>query len=134
MTSATPPRPVAGGDPLANTSRRIVQLHKEYYGKGPTRARTYAQDDLIVVLLRGVFTRIEQTLVTEGQGQLVLAQRHAFQEIMRERFVTVVEEEFRRKVVAMMSSNHEDEELSVEVFVMQPQAADGQAPDGESAA
>ena len=126
MTVAPPPPPLASerGDPLANTSRRIVQLHKEYYGKGPTRARTYAQDDMIVVLLRGGFTRIEQTLVGEGRGNIVIAQRHAFQEIMRERFTMVVEEEFGRKVLAMMSSNHEAGEMSVEVFVLEPVAGE----------
>ena len=125
MIPEAPRRPAGSdrGDPLANTSRRIVQLLKEYYGKGPTRARTYHQDDLIVVLLRGGFTRIEQTLVGEGKAGMVLAQRHAFQEIMRERFTSVVEEEFDRKVMAMMSSNHENGELSVEVFVMEQ--ADG---------
>ena len=50
------------GTVLARISNRIVGLHKEYYGRGPTMAKTYFQDDLVVVLMRGGFTKVEQTL------------------------------------------------------------------------
>jgi uncharacterized protein YbcI len=61
-------RPGPSGDMRANISRRIVQLHKEFYGKGPTRAKTYYHDDVIVVLMRGAFTRVEETLLERGRG------------------------------------------------------------------
>ena len=48
-----------GGDIRANISRRIVQLHKQFYGRGPEKAKTYYHDDLVIVLLRGGFTRVE---------------------------------------------------------------------------
>ncbi len=38
------------GSAFARISTRIVHLHKEYYGKGPTKAKTYFQNDLVVVL------------------------------------------------------------------------------------
>jgi uncharacterized protein YbcI len=118
MTDDSRSRP--GGDPLANAARRIVQLQKAHYGKGPTRARTYMNDDLVVVLLRDGLTRLEQTLVDENKEDAVLDQRRAFQEVMRTRFTAVIEEEFGRTVIAMMSANHVDPNLSAEIFVLEP--------------
>lgn len=32
------------GEVLAEISRAVVQLHRRYYGKGPTKAKTHAFD------------------------------------------------------------------------------------------
>lgn len=110
------------GAMLANISRRVVGLHKEYYGKGPTKAKTYLQGDLVVVLLRGGFTRVEETLLQEGRRDDVMRQRQAFQDVMVERFKAVVAEETGRKVVAFMSANHQGPDMSAELFVLAPEA------------
>ena len=56
------------GDVLTAVSDGMVALLKEYYGRGPTQAKTYYHDDLVVCLLRGGFTRVEQTLLDGGRG------------------------------------------------------------------
>lgn len=104
---------------LANISRRIVQLHKEFYGKGPTKAKTYYMDDVVVVLLRGGFTRVEETLLQSGRGESVKQQRADFQQAMLGPFMQVIEEETRRKVVAFMSSSHQHPDLLGEIFVLE---------------
>jgi uncharacterized protein YbcI len=109
----------AGGR-LATISNRLVQLHKDYYGKGPTRVKTYYQDDVVVVLLRGGFTRIEETLVQAGRGEAVIEQRRQFQEVMEKRFTEVVAELTRREVIACMSATHEGPDMTAEVFVLAP--------------
>jgi uncharacterized protein YbcI len=106
-------------DTRGNISRRIVQLHKEYYGRGPTRAKTYINGDLVVVLMRGGFTRVEETLLEEGRGDAVIAQRMDFQEVMADRFKQVIEEETDRKVLAMMSGSHQHPDLLGEMFVLE---------------
>jgi uncharacterized protein YbcI len=63
-------------------------LLKEYYGRGPDRTKTYVDGDLVVCLLRGGFTRVEQTLRDGGHGEDVIRQRMAFQEVMRDRFTS----------------------------------------------
>jgi uncharacterized protein YbcI len=108
-----------GRDMRGNISRRIVQLHKEFYGRGPTRAKTYVDGDLVVVLMRGGFTRVEATLLHEGRGDAVIQQRMDFQEVMEDRFKEVVAEETGRNVVAMMSGSHQDPDLLGEVFVLE---------------
>ena len=107
------------GATLANISRRLVMLHKEFYGKGPTKARTYIQDDAVFVLLRGGYTRVEETLLRDGRGEAVHRQRDAFQEVMHHRFVEVIEDELGRKVDAFMSTSHQDPDLLAEIFVLE---------------
>ena len=101
-----------------NISRRIVQLHKEFYGKGPTQAKTYYHDDVVVVVMAGGFTRVEETLLREGRGESVIQQRKDFQEVMVARFRQVIEEETGRSVVAVMSSSHQHPDLLGEIFVL----------------
>lgn len=111
-------------DPLGNIARRIVQLQKEYSGKGPTKVRAHANDDMVVVLMRDVYTTVEQTLAREGQEEAVLSQRHAFQKVMNERYISVIEEEMGRKVAAFMSTNHHNPDLSVELFIFEAETLD----------
>jgi uncharacterized protein YbcI len=51
--------PKALGHMRAMISKEIVRLQAEYYGKGPTKAKTYIVDDLVVVVLEESFTRAE---------------------------------------------------------------------------
>ena len=80
------------GDVLTAISDGMVALLKEFYGRGPTRAKSYYEDDLVVCVLRGGFSRVEQTLLAGGRGQAVIQQRMEFQEVMRERFAKVIED------------------------------------------
>jgi uncharacterized protein YbcI len=54
---------------LANISNGVVGLFKEFYGKGPDKAKTYLYDGLVVVLLRGGFTRVERPSSTPATGR-----------------------------------------------------------------
>ena len=125
--SPEPPR--AWSMTLANISRRIVQLHKEYYGKGPTKAKTYYHDDLVVVLMRGGFTKVEETLLQSGRGDAVKQQRAEFQQAMRDPFKQVVEEETGRNVVAFMSTSHQHPDLLGELFVLESAELLGDEPE-----
>src|SRR6478609_8937616 len=91
------------GDVLTAISEGMVALLKEYYGLGPTQAKTYYHDDLVVCLMCGGFTRVEQTLLDGGRGDAVIQQRMEFQEVMRERFDDVVERATGRQVIGFMS-------------------------------
>jgi uncharacterized protein YbcI len=106
------------GDVLTEISNGLVALLKDFYGRGPTEARTYYQDDLVVCLLRGGFTRVEQTLLESGRGQAVIQQRMEFQEVMRDRFMDVVAHATGREVIGFMSGNQQEPDMICEVFVL----------------
>jgi uncharacterized protein YbcI len=108
----------ASGDVRTAISDGIVALLKEYYGRGPERTKTYVSDDLVVCLLRGGFTRVEQTLFEGGHGEDVIRQRMAFQNVMRERFEHVVEQATGRSVIGFMSGNQQDPDMICEIFVL----------------
>jgi uncharacterized protein YbcI len=108
------------GDVLTAISDGLVGLLKEFYGHGPTRTKSYYQDDLVVCVLRGGFSRVEQTLLDGGRGQAVIQQRMEFQEVMRERFTEVIEDAAGRRVIGFMSGNQQHPDLMCEVFILAP--------------
>jgi uncharacterized protein YbcI len=110
----------AHGDVLTAISDGMVALLKEFYGRGPTRAKSYYEDDLVVCVLRGGFSRVEETLLEGGRGQAVIQQRMEFQEVMRGRFTDVIEAATGRRVIGFMSGNQQHPDLMCEVFILAP--------------
>ena len=108
------------GDVLTAISDGMVSLLKEFYGRGPTRTKTYYEDDLVVCLLRGGFSRVEQTLLEGGRGASVVQQRMDFQDVMRARFAEVVQQATGRRVIGFMSGNQQDPDIMCEVFILAP--------------
>jgi len=105
---------------LTAISDGMVALLNEFYGRGPTRAKSYYADDLVVCLLRGGFSRVEQTLLEGGRGSSVIQQRMDFQDLMRRRFEAVVEQATGRHVIGFMSGNQQDPDIMCEVFILAP--------------
>ena len=108
------------GDVLTAISDGMVALLKEFYGRGPTRTKSYYADDLVVCVLRGGFSRVEETLLEGGRGPAVIQQRMEFQELMRERFETVIEHATGRCVIGFMSGNQQHPDMMCEVFILAP--------------
>jgi uncharacterized protein YbcI len=114
------PKPQNHGEVLTAISDGLVALLKEFYGRGPTRAKSYFEDDLVVCVLRGGFSRVEQTLLDGGRGAAVINQRMEFQEVMRERFEAVIETATGRRVIGFMSGNQQEPDMMCEVFILAP--------------
>lgn len=113
----TGPAPLGGGRLLAEISNRIVAILREHYGRGPMKAKTYALDDIIVVVMRGSgFTALEQTIMDSGQPQRIVDMRHNFQHMMTKRYTDTIEELTGRKVLAFLSQAHVDPDLTLEIF------------------
>lgn len=110
------------GEMRARIATGLVKLHSEYYGKGPTQARTYMWEDLVVVVLRGGFTTVEETLVREGEEDTVHHMRRSFQKTMAQQFRAVVENATGRRIESYMSQIHASQGVAVEVFILEPEA------------
>jgi uncharacterized protein YbcI len=112
------------GDPpdarSAMISTATVRLLHERTGRGPTKAKTLINDEVVTVLLADTLTKGERTLVADGRSDRVLQLRHDYQQTMREDLIAIVESQLERKVIAFMSQNHIDPDLAVEVFVLEP--------------
>jgi uncharacterized protein YbcI len=108
---------LSGGHLLSEISKRIVHILRERYGRGPMKAKTYALDDIIVVVLRaGGFTAAEQTMIDSGEPERVVAMREDFQRVMAQDYKDTIEQLTNRKVLAFLSNAHVEPELTLEVF------------------
>jgi uncharacterized protein YbcI len=115
------------GSRAAAISNGTVRLLNEYTGRGPTRARTYINDQLVSIVLRDGLTKGERSLVTEGESELVLDLRKAFQRTMRDDLVALVEDVTGGTVIAFLSANHIDPDIAVETFVLEGEREDDHA-------
>lgn len=118
-------RPVDGPQ-LANVSTAIVQLHRKFYGRGPTRARTVLSGDILTCVLADVYTTVEETLVDRDYVDLVVGVRAAFQRAMRAEFIEVVEEATGRRVVSFSSGLDAENAVATETFVLEPNESDSE--------
>ena len=108
---------LAGGRLLAAISTAFVAILRDHYGRGPMKAKTYAIDDLIVVVMRGSgFTPLEQTIMDSGEPDRVIAMREDFQRVMADRYRETIHELTGRNVVAFLSQAHVEPDITIEIF------------------
>ena len=102
----------------AEVSNAMVGLKKEFYGRGPTKAKTYVNDNYIFCVLEGGLTRNEETLLAAGEHRLVREYRLRFQEVMAEPTTEAIERITGRKVIGYHSQIVFEPEFGFEIFVL----------------
>jgi uncharacterized protein YbcI len=115
---------MADGHTRATIAGEIVRLHSEYYGRGPTKARTHAAGDVIVVVLEETFTPAEKTLIERGEAGGIQDIRRRFQRVMGDQFVSIVEQATGRRVRSFFSDTSLENDVSVEVFLLAGERTD----------
>jgi uncharacterized protein YbcI len=105
---------------LTAISDGLVGLVNEFYGHGPTHAKSYYQDDLVVCVLRGDFGDAEPDRPDAGRRAAMIEKRMEFRELMLDRVVAVVENATSQRVIGFMSSNQHSPDMMCEVFVLAP--------------
>jgi uncharacterized protein YbcI len=99
-------------------SNAMVGLKKSFYGRGPTKAKTYINDNYILCVLEGGLTKNEETLLAAGEASLVRQYRLRFQEVMADATTEAVERITGRKVVGYHSQVVFEPEHGFEIFVL----------------
>jgi uncharacterized protein YbcI len=105
------------GGMLTQISNEVVRTLKESYGKGPDRAKAYLLDDVLLIVMRGGATTVEQTLLEAGEGDLVRNYRQVYQNHMGDRLIGIVERATGRKVATYQSQVLFWPFTSIEVFL-----------------
>ena len=105
-------------------SRALVALFKEATGRGPTRARTYIEDDLVITLLHDTMTTAERTLKDENREDTVRSLRRIFQGSFRDEAIRIVERLTGRTVLAFLSDHAVDPDYAIEAFVLAPDSVE----------
>jgi uncharacterized protein YbcI len=111
---------VRNGVLAAAISNGIVGLMHHYTGRGPVRARTTIDENLVVCVLGDALTKAEHNLVQGGREKVVLRGRRAMQQTLAADAISLVENLTEREVLAFMSNNHVDPDLGVEIFILAP--------------
>jgi len=109
-----------GGALTAAISETIVRHLADSTGRGPSKARTTIDHDLIVVVLRNNLTPGERYLAESDRAEQVLDMRRAYQDAMSSDCIASIEELTGRTVEAFMSANHIDPDLAAEIFILKP--------------
>jgi len=103
---------------LANA---MTGLKKKYYGKGPTAAKAYLEDDYVFVVMEDGLLRHEETLLERGMDDEVRSHRLTFQSAVGSTACAAVEELVGRKVVGYHSQITFRPTRVFEIFVLESQ-------------
>jgi uncharacterized protein YbcI len=106
------------GETLAAISNMVVAVYADHLGRGPTKARTYNHDGVVVCLLEDSLTRAEQTLVDSGHSDYVSNLRDALQHAMHQPLVNGIEKLTNQTVDNLIAGNHIEAGISSQVFLM----------------
>ena len=107
-------------------SNALVALHKEQFGRGPTKARSnFAGPDSLVCVLEDALLPAELKLVALGQQTSVRETRGAFQVATAAEFIEAVEQIVHRKVRAFASAVDPDANVVFENYQFETIASDG---------
>jgi uncharacterized protein YbcI len=115
--------PLSGGELNAAITRELVRIHTAAIGRGPRKSYSFHSGDTLITVMLGVLTRAEQTLVSYGEGEAVLAMRQLSQRAMAAEMKAAVAGLTGRGVLATMSDNHLDPDMAVQVFILAPPPA-----------
>lgn len=114
-----PSPPLSGEELLTAVTEEMVVLHERYHHRIPVTAKTQLlEDDLIAVVMGGVYTDIEKTMIELQRKTLVQETRSAFREAMQQRFIEVIERLSGREVLAFVSNSHVGPDLEIELFML----------------
>jgi uncharacterized protein YbcI len=103
----------------ARISDAMVKFHRERTGRGPTQARTYLVDDLVIVRLQEVLTPAERQLTGNPHGQSLVKQFHQqMYEIARKDLERIVEEATGAKVLSLHNDVSTKSGEQVAIYVL----------------
>ena len=113
--------PAAHRDVSMAISNEMVHLYKRLFGRGPDQARTYfAGSDIVICSLERTFTPAERRLAEMGEHQRLRETRLFFQFAREEDFRVAIEQITGRRVRGFVSGTDTTEDLSCEVFYLEP--------------
>ena len=107
-----------GSSMTAEVSNAMVGLKKKFYGRGPTKAKSFINDNYVFCVLDGGLTQNEKTLLDAGEARLVRSYRLRFQEVMAEQTTEAVERITGRRVLTYHSQILFDPMVGIEMFVL----------------
>jgi uncharacterized protein YbcI len=110
--------------PEREISRGMVAIYKDYFGRGPTLARTTITETHVVVILEDAMTVVERRLAAEGNDRTVRSVRRKFQQAMSDAMMGLVTRVTGRRVRCLLSDHEIEADVAVEVLILEDRSAD----------
>ena len=116
------PRPPPCKWLLQDVSNAMVALHKEQFGRGPTKVQSHlAGADALLCVMEDALLPAEWKMVEMGEQQRVRESRMFFQVATADQFIATVETITGRTVRAFASATDPDKGVVMENFVFVPE-------------
>jgi uncharacterized protein YbcI len=106
---------------LARISTEMVRAQKQFFGKGPTHAKSYFLDDMLIIVMKGGMTTAERTMLEFEEEDKVRDFRQVFENRMTEQLSGMIEEITGRRVLTYQSQIVFDPDRVFEIFVFDDQ-------------
>jgi uncharacterized protein YbcI len=120
------PQRLINGSFLQDVSNAMVALHKEQFGRGPTKASSHmAGPDALLCVLDDALLPAERAMVAMGEHQHVRESRTFFQVATADQFVAAVERITGRTVRAFASATDPAANTVMETFVFEGEPVRG---------
>jgi uncharacterized protein YbcI len=110
--------PLRGGELNAAVTREVIRIQSERHGRGPKKAFSFHNGNILITVLEEVLTPAERKLAGSGQSEAVLKMRRLYQSTMAGEMKKRIEAVTGRRVTALMSDNHVEPDMAVEVFIL----------------
>jgi uncharacterized protein YbcI len=116
------------GNKRLQIANALVALKKQLWGRGPTAAKTYFNDNWVFCVMEGGLLPHEEVLVADGETMMVRQYRLRFQETAAPQICGAVEEITRRKVLTYHSQIMFEPTRILEMFLLDgpPDTAPGE--------
>jgi uncharacterized protein YbcI len=79
------------GEQLSEAANAVGKIKADFFGRGPEQAKAFLNDDLLVVVFRGGFLDVEETLIAKGRGDKVRDLRTTWQGELDEEMTSAIE-------------------------------------------
>ena len=107
------------GEMRQSISNAMVAMKKQFYGKGPTKAKTFLNDNYVFCVLEGGLTRNEETLLEAGHETVIRDYRLRFEEAVAEATTGAVAKITGREVLTYHSQIVFHPTRVFEIFVLE---------------
>jgi uncharacterized protein YbcI len=114
---------IKAGELGAAISNAVVSIRTKHHGRGPTRAKTYLFDEVILTVMEEGSAPVERTLAEAGDDELVQSIRTRLQEAIADELKAAVEEVSGRHVRAIVSGSQIELDIDCIVFLLEPESA-----------
>jgi uncharacterized protein YbcI len=106
----------------------VVGIHSDCVGRGPTKAKAFCSDNVVVVVLEDTLTKGERNLVANGRADAALEMRRQLQHTMRTRLVETIESLTGRVVIALLTDSQIRPDVASHVFVLDGALGESDSP------